>query len=103
MEGQSAYSKFADDTKLGGMADTPECCAALQKDFDLLEGWGERNLLKFNKVGVLLLGKNNLMHQYKLGSDLLESNAVEKDLGVLVDNKLFMSQDSKPSIGQEDQ
>ena len=32
------------------------------------------------------------MHQYLLGADLLEKNSEEKDLGVLVDNRLAMSQ-----------
>ena len=32
------------------------------------------------------------MHQYMLGDDLMERSSVEKDLGVLVDNRLTMSQ-----------
>ncbi|PKU38250.1 hypothetical protein llap_11444 [Limosa lapponica baueri] len=32
------------------------------------------------------------MHQYRLGTDLLESTSEEKDLQVLVDNRMTMSQ-----------
>jgi len=48
--------------------------------------------LKNGKGRVLLLGRNNQMHLYMLGPDLLERRSAEKDLGVLVGNKLTMSQ-----------
>ena len=74
--------------------ETPEGCAAIQRDLDSLESWAQRNLMKFTKgkCRVLHLGRNNPMHQYRLGADLLESSSVERVLDMLVDDKLTMSQ-----------
>jgi len=71
---EHSVSMFADDTKLGGLTDTPEDCAAVQRDFGRLEKWPDRNLGKFNKgkCKVLPPGRNNTIHQYMLGAEQLE-------------------------------
>ena len=46
----------------------------------------------------MFLGGNNHKYQYRLGHDLLERSSVEKDLGVLVDDSLAMSQDRKSVV-----
>jgi len=46
---ECTHSKFADDTKRGGVADTPEGGAAIQQDLHRLKSWVRRNM-RFNQI-----------------------------------------------------
>ena len=86
---ECTLGKFAE-----GLFDTPDGCAAIQKNIDSLEKWANKNLIKYKKgiCQVLYLGTNNPMHWYTLQVDQLERSFAEKELWVLVDKKLNLSQ-----------
>lgn len=81
-EAECTFSKFAGETKLGGVHDRPNGCVAIQRDLDSLDKWAERNNMKFKKrkYQVLPLGRNNPRHQDRLRAKCLERSLAVKAL-----------------------
>ncbi|GAB0202199.1 mitochondrial enolase superfamily member 1 [Grus japonensis] len=90
---ECTLSQFANNTKLCGVVDTLEGRDAIERDLDRLERWACVSRMKFNKAKgkVLHVHWRNAKYNYRLGEEWIESSPEEKDLGVLIDEKLSMS------------
>ena len=80
---------FADDCKLFGPV-TSSGENLVQSDLANLEHWSKIWQLPFNakKCKVMHFGHNNPLKEYILNGQVLERTGAEKDLGVMVDDKL---------------
>ena len=89
---------FADDTKLYCQINSVTDCQDLQSDLDNLQAWADKWQMRFHpqKCKVMRIGTNHPEFEYTMTENqvttVLEMSQVEKDLGVLVDNKLTFQQ-----------
>lgn len=90
----SLLNKFADDSKLLKTVSSEEDVNVLREDLVKLESWADKWQMEFNveKCSVIHLGSNNACADYKLYNRQLKVSENEKDLGIIVDNKLKFSE-----------
>ena len=95
----SPLSLFADDSKVfsrivadknkkKGQAENGN--VLLQKDLNSIASWAKKWKMEFNvdKCKIMHLGNQNIKHTYTMDGSSLATTNEEKDLGVLIDDKL---------------
>ena len=87
---RSCIEMFADDAKIFKAMLTEEDRSDFQENLNNLQSWANTWKMKFNadKCKVLHLGNQNQQHEYRMCDTSLEAVREEKDLGVIVDEKL---------------
>ena len=90
----SKLLKFADDAKLYGTVSCSEDFSRLQSDLDRLSEWSGEWQMLFNveKCKVMHIGKNNIKGEYTIADSILKVVHNEKDLGVIVQEDLKVSE-----------
>ena len=107
---KSIIAMYADDTKIFA-ALLSECPNnSLVSDLKVLEDWSRKFQMKFHpdKCHVMHIGSNNPLHEYTMTKDddtqhILEHVEKEKDLGILIDNKLKFTEHINLKINKANQ
>ena len=91
---------FADDAKIFKTVKNEEDHQDFAKDLDNLENWARLWQMRFNvgKCKVLHLGRKNPHYEYNMGDLTLERATEEKDLGVIIDEKLKFDQHTEAQV-----
>ena len=95
----SLIGLYPDDTKLSCKIATLADCDILQHDIDTLKKWCINNNMKFNsdKCKVLVVTKSEPMfinelpfckYPYTLGQNISDYTSCERDLGILINERL---------------
>ena len=86
--------KFADDTKLFSHVASCKNAEKLQRDLNAMHGWNIELLMLFNanKCKCLHYGHNNKQYDYFMGDDPIETSHEEKDLGMIIIDKLDVTE-----------
>ena len=107
----SALSLFADDSKLfsrivrnkKGMKNVMENGnVTLQNDLNAVLEWANKWKMEFNvdKCKIMHLGHNNPKATYSMGGSNLQETEEERDLGVIIDNKLDFGSHIRSIVGK---
>ena len=106
---QSIISMYADDTKLFSALLSENSTNNLKSDLILLQEWSEKFQMKFHpeKCHVMHIGNNNPRNEYTMTNGNqqhnLEKVSSEKDLGILLDDKLKFSDHINTKVNKANQ
>ena len=81
---------FAEDTKMYSIISKPSDCELLQNDLKNLTQWSEKWLVRFHasKCKHMHLVNKKYLCEYELNNTKLQYADHEKDIGVVIDDKL---------------
>ena len=109
----SPLNLFADDSKIfttilkdgAEVANNDTGRATLQRDLDITKQWADNWKMEFNvdKCKIMHLGRLNPKHTYTMDGIELTETTEEKDLGVLVDDKLDFGKHIKEIVKKANQ